>query len=559
MRIGAGEYHPDTTIFLRDSIAVIGAGRDSTIIEPDRDYKKLLDFRGPDYPNGGGLLLEGCTMRGLRSSKYNIPHTWGLWINGKTTTPNVIRDNAFYYCDYGAFLEDANVVVHDNYFDSNSIAIDIGFSGPFEIRNNLIRGRKLAKGISTPVFALTRTTVTDNTVIMDQGGGISVKGIEDSVIIANNLVLTGEGMGIWSFCDCAGAVIKNNTVYRFADNDATPVSGFTTWGQSHVRIENNAFVGTDREVMLWQYHGGATRFAHNALWGMGDSINWETAIATTVGFEPEYESNFVGYPMFAWDPVGVLHDSLYRLQRGSQLIDAGNPAILDADGTRSDIGWTGGPGGVAYEYPELPPEPPGWLDLEGDGNVVHLSWEPRHEADLDHYCVYRDVTSGFWAPGLTPLHVIGAGQSALTDTLLSAGESYYYVVTAVDTACLESGPSPEAEHMVTGVFDYPDTEGLPREFGIAGAYPNPFNSATIIEIHSPPSVRSRGGASLIIYDVLGRTVWSSPVQLSESGVTQFSWTARNLYGSMLPSGLYFARLRVGETYLGPATKLIVLK
>ena len=35
----------------------------------------------------------------------------------------------------------------------------------------------------------------------------------------------------------------------------------------------------------------------------------------------------------------------YDLLTGSPLIDAGDPSILDADGTTSDIGWTGGPGG----------------------------------------------------------------------------------------------------------------------------------------------------------------------------------------------------------------------
>ncbi|QOJ28982.1 MAG: hypothetical protein HRU80_08855 [Ignavibacteriales bacterium] len=32
------------------------------------------------------------------------------------------------------------------------------------------------------------------------------------------------------------------------------------------------------------------------------------------------------------------------------LIDAGDPAILDLDGTRSDIGPYGGPYGMVYEY-----------------------------------------------------------------------------------------------------------------------------------------------------------------------------------------------------------------
>ena len=42
----------------------------------------------------------------------------------------------------------------------------------------------------------------------------------------------------------------------------------------------------------------------------------------------------------------------------SRLIDAGDPSILDKDGSRSDIGLYGGPFGESYKYIDLAPSPP---------------------------------------------------------------------------------------------------------------------------------------------------------------------------------------------------------
>jgi hypothetical protein len=48
----------------------------------------------------------------------------------------------------------------------------------------------------------------------------------------------------------------------------------------------------------------------------------------------------------------------YLLQMFSPLIDAGDPNILDVDGSRSDVGLYGGPYGQSYEYKDLPPKKP---------------------------------------------------------------------------------------------------------------------------------------------------------------------------------------------------------
>ena len=48
----------------------------------------------------------------------------------------------------------------------------------------------------------------------------------------------------------------------------------------------------------------------------------------------------------------------FHLQMFSPLIDRGDPAIIDKDGSRSDIGLYGGPLGEFYKYQDLPPRVP---------------------------------------------------------------------------------------------------------------------------------------------------------------------------------------------------------
>lgn len=56
-------------------------------------------------------------------------------------------------------------------------------------------------------------------------------------------------------------------------------------------------------------------------------------------------------PNYAYNPV--VHD--FHLINGCELIDAGDPLILDRDGTRSDIGCTGGPNPFNFTgIPEVP-------------------------------------------------------------------------------------------------------------------------------------------------------------------------------------------------------------
>jgi hypothetical protein len=94
--------------------------------------------------------------------------------------------------------------------------------------------------------------------------------------------------------------------------------------------------------------------------------------------------NVYADPMFVDPDNGDL-----RLQKGSPCIDAGAPWILDVDGTRSDIGAFGGPGGSVYVYQDLRPKAPASMAAMQDKNRVILSWERNSESDFLHYVLFR--------------------------------------------------------------------------------------------------------------------------------------------------------------------------
>ncbi|UCC84493.1 MAG: fibronectin type III domain-containing protein, partial [Gemmatimonadota bacterium] len=87
-----------------------------------------------------------------------------------------------------------------------------------------------------------------------------------------------------------------------------------------------------------------------------------------------------------------------------------------------------------------PPAAPTGLTATAGPGSVSLDWADNTEPDLANYSVYRSTTSG----GGYSLVAEGLTGSQHTDTGLSGGTTYYYVVTAKDTSGNESGDSNEA-------------------------------------------------------------------------------------------------------------------
>jgi len=95
---------------------------------------------------------------------------------------------------------------------------------------------------------------------------------------------------------------------------------------------------------------------------------------------------------------------------------------------------------AVYGPPDDPPAAPTGLIATGGNEIVWLDWDDNTEGDLDGYNVYRSTTSG---SGYSQINGSLLSSSDYTDSSVTNGITYYYVVTAVDTALQESGYSNE--------------------------------------------------------------------------------------------------------------------
>ncbi len=87
---------------------------------------------------------------------------------------------------------------------------------------------------------------------------------------------------------------------------------------------------------------------------------------------------------------------------------------------------------------------PGGSCVTGYGAVPHavtINWTASTSPSVSGYNVYRGTTSG--GP-YTKVNTALVTTVAYTDNTASAGKTYYYVTTAVDTSGMESGYSNEA-------------------------------------------------------------------------------------------------------------------
>ena len=96
--------------------------------------------------------------------------------------------------------------------------------------------------------------------------------------------------------------------------------------------------------------------------------------------------------------------------------------------------------------------------------------------------------------------------------------------------------------MVLGATEVDEQGIAPREFGIRGNYPNPFNPATTLEIALPAAER----VDIEIYNVLGQQVKTLASRMYSEGTHEVTWNGTNNRGEEVTTGLYFACMTASD-------------
>ena len=293
--------------------------------------------------DGGGLLVDGS--------------------NGVSLQRVVLANNeggAATYCGGGgaAVVDSANVT-----FDSVVVADNIGkglcvSNGDYFVLTNFIVAGNQGKGLYFDYSGqpeLSRGFISTNTSSSQYGGGLELFSASPSL---SNLVFASNTV------DFAGGAIRaesgsgldmyNVTVHR---NEALQGSGGGVSTPSGVQgpFTNASFSDNESASNGGGIAGYVATVSHcNAYDNVPDNYAGMTDPTGTNGnisVDPLYLDTSSPYAM-QWD----LH-----LDVGSPLIDAGDPSLLDPDGSPSDIGAFGGPGAGSF-------------DLDWDG--YPMWWQP---------------------------------------------------------------------------------------------------------------------------------------------------------------------------------------
>ncbi len=87
-------------------------------------------------------------------------------------------------------------------------------------------------------------------------------------------------------------------------------------------------------------------------------------------------------------------------------------------------------------------------------------------------------------------------------------------------------------------------EGLPTEFLIEKAYPNPFNPTTRIRY----GISKLTSVNIVIYDMTGRLVSNYKIGDKAPGWHEFTWQGTDSHGQKVSTGMYLVTMRAGEHF-----------
>lgn len=328
-----------------------GGGVDAVVAFQDGEGEDSRIY-GFTLTNGGGG--EGAGVRVVEASP--------------TIEGNHVVDNAttvYPHVGGGVRIKNGSPVVLDNYIAGN----DAGYTldedgsdggginvrgGAAWIQGNTLVGNTAGDGGGIWI-AYSDATIVNNLIAGNaardndleaggQGGGINVQiggAIETwvvaNVIVGNEASMYGGGIVTYEDHDTYPyTTIENNVIAWNSVVDTDYGAGLLQWRRTTPLVVNNLVVQNDG-VGVYSEDGIDGSFAYNGVWGNATDL---------VGLAGSGAGNLSADPRFRGvSDDGDWTNDDWRLSSGSPAVDAGDPAILDVDGSRSDLGAYGGPAG----------------------------------------------------------------------------------------------------------------------------------------------------------------------------------------------------------------------
>ncbi len=534
--VGEGTWTEADTIWT-GNLAVIGMGMHISVLE-NYDIAPVVNY-------GDTVLIEGFSFM-------------SDWENHALHSAISCRQMRY-------------VVIKNNYFSGNADAVSGNLSG--YVVNNIFEENKgvlRTWAIRNNLFFANNTVIRDN--IWSSFLLSDVYPDTTTVHIRNNLFYEGDGqVKVFDFFSAPATLIYNNVFYKKIDVGGLVHYVFGYSGDDKLFF-NNTIDGTSEDVE----NGIVTGLESNVLSDTSLTIDNNIIVNCEVGvynqrvisaklkynnvfnIESYFEGpgEFVEGNVFA-DPM-FLDNADFHLQAFSPAIDAGDPAVFDPDGSRSDMGAYGGPYGETYEYFDLPPRIPDSLraEVSPEMDTIYIYWRFNTEADFSYYQIHRDTLPDF-EPDIFNL-VAEPDTSLYIDVDFDLSDSYFYRIAAIDNQDNISDYSEQLGVIFTGIDDYFDPN-MPRSSVLYQNYPNPFNQETIIKYYLPDIGYQPAEVKLEIYDILGRVVRTLVDTPQYPGEYSIGWDGKNERSENLPTGVYFYRLFVSRAELTKPMKLVLMR
>ena len=489
-------------------LSLIGAGLDSCIVDT-KDLVTNSQYRAVQ-------VADSCLFKGFHIIPYhNSDMAYGIYGLGcNYITENKVANSI------GGIYSGIYSTVYKNIISGNRVEIYV-FNSNATVRKNYIfhNGYQGGSGIHIEAFDYSYKPIIDSNYIEINRTGI--RGIEKNIgsrpIIANNTIVMKRGQWGISLSTSDSTKVYNNLIYSESGGEGIRINGVP-----YIDLQNNYVTGN---LVTGITVGPAPNVVkHNVVTGTNTGIiKYSTEPNPLIQYNNVWNANTINYSNFtpdstnlSVDPMIVNEDTTqgeldFHLQKYSPLIDAGDPNILDRDGSRSDIGLYGGPYGWTYTYNDLAPRPPHNVTAINEDGLIKLTWNKNTEADFSHYRIYRDTVS---IQIYDSTRIVGTtSDTVFYDNLPPSNteKRYYYIITVFDNQGNQSAPSEEINVTITGLSEHPPI-GF-DSYALLSNYPNPFNPSTII----PYRLKEGGYVKLYIYDMKGELVKTLVNQWQASG------------------------------------------
>ena len=236
-----------------------------------------------------------------------------------------------------------------------------------------------------------------------QNANTTIYAYVGSNITAKNIIITNSNLGMELNQGNSYTVI-NTTIVGSHDATQTGSAIDVPFG-GVANIQNNLVTNSDRGFTAGSFSFGT--YAFNDVFG-SHAFDWGVCSAAGCNAVTAPANNVSSDPLYCPD---------YTLQASSPAKHAGNPAILNSDGTRSDMGAYGGPEAI------FPPTPCGGTGVPPNDFAINVEPGSRTIAQGETTSFRVGLTSGVGFDAFMTISVSGFPQNTMTAIINNAIET----------------------------------------------------------------------------------------------------------------------------------------